>query len=126
MQRLIFESKWDKTIAEQDRDRIKQIFNNADLAPDINIQFTPISQAKNHRGELLVMVLIHNTSNEDFSFLDRRLSYIVNETVFAAHTFSYSLTVEKQTSMPWTFIFPRDSFSSSEDFKGGVLCFTDK
>lgn len=121
MQKLIFESAWDKTIAEKDRERIKQSFKEATLAPGISIQFTALWEAKNHRGELLVAVLIHNTSQQDFSFYNQKMTYTVNGTIFAAHTFSPPIIVEKQTSMPWTFIFPAGSFDGFGEFEDGVL-----
>lgn len=124
MQKLTFETKWDKTIADQDRERIKQSFQEAILAPDINIQFTSLWQAKNHRDELLVAVLIHNTSEQNFTFHDQQMTYFVNGSLFAEHTFSPHVTVEKQTSMPWTFIFPASTFNSYEKFEGGVLRIT--
>ncbi|WP_161493891.1 SLAP domain-containing protein [Virgibacillus necropolis] len=124
MQKLTFESKWDKTIADQDRERIKQLFQKTILDPGINIQFTSLWQAKNHRGELLVAVLIHNTSQRNFTFLDQIMTYVVSGTIFAEHTFPSPITVEKQTSMPWTFIFPVGSFNSSQSFEDGVLRIT--
>ncbi|WP_165769140.1 hypothetical protein [Virgibacillus profundi] len=57
MQKLIFESAWDKTIAEQDRENIKQVFDKVNLTAEKSIQFTSLWQAKNHRGELLIAVL---------------------------------------------------------------------
>lgn len=51
MQMLTFESKWDKTITNHDRKRIREFFQEAVLTPDIAIQFTSLWQAKNHRGE---------------------------------------------------------------------------
>lgn len=124
MQKLTFQSKWDKTIADQDRERIKQSFQEAILAPGMNIQFTSLWQAKNHRDKLLVAVLIHNTSQQDFTFHDQLMFYFVNGSLFAEHAFSHYLIVEKQTSMPWTFIFPASTFNSDERFDNGVLRIT--
>lgn len=57
MQKLKFQSAWDKTIAEEDRKKIKTAFENVSLDSGRNIQFSTLWQAKNHRGELLVAVL---------------------------------------------------------------------
>lgn len=124
LQKLTFESKWDKTIADQDRGQIKQFFQEAILVPAKNIQFTSLWQAKNHRGELLVTVLIHNISQRNFSFVDQQMTYLVNDSFFAKHTFSSPITIEKQTSMPWTFIFPASTLNSDERFEDGVLRIT--
>ncbi|MFZ3578775.1 SLAP domain-containing protein [Virgibacillus sp. DJP39] len=124
MQKLIFESKWDKTIADQDRDNIKQVFKESVLAPNVDIQFTSLWQAKNHRGDLLVAVLIHNSSAQNFSFDNQMLTYTVEDSIFSEHTFSLPVTVEKQTSMPWTFIFPAGRFNDSEKFHDGNLHLT--
>lgn len=124
MQKLKFQSAWDKTIAEEDRKKIKTAFENVSLDSGRNIQFSTLWQAKNHRGELLVAVLVHNTSQEDFSFLDQPMTYFINDKIFAKHVFSPPIIVEKQTSMPWTFIFPKGSFVSNEPFECGELNFS--
>ncbi|MEC5423531.1 SLAP domain-containing protein [Virgibacillus sp. C22-A2] len=121
MQKLVFQSAWDSTIADQDRIRIEQTFREIILSTDKMVQFTSLWQAKNHRGDLLVAVIIHNTSQQDFSITDEKMTYSIQGVKFAEHTFSPPITVEKQTSMPWTFIFPAGSFNSTENFHGGVL-----
>ncbi|ASK64040.1 SLAP domain-containing protein [Virgibacillus phasianinus] len=121
MQKLTFQSAWDKTIADRDRERIKETFQKAELAPGVDIQFTSLWQAKNHRGDLLVAMLIHNTSYQDYTFHNQEFSYVVNDTILAKYSFSPGVTIQKQTSMPWTFIFPTGSFNSNAKFEGGQL-----
>ena len=121
MQKLTFQSAWEKTIAEQDREKIKQAFLNVRLTVGKDIQFTSLWQTKNHRGELLVAVLIHNTSEQDFQFSDRKMRYKINGKTLAEHIFSPLIIVGKQTSMPWTFIFPVGSFDNTNHFEDGEL-----
>ena len=123
-QKLKFESAWDRTIAEQDREKIKDAFEKVQLKQDESIQSTPLWQAKNYRGELLVAVLIHNVGQKDFSFQNQRTTYLINGKTFAEHVFSTPITIKKQTSMPWTFIFPKGSFASDKPYEDGELNFS--
>ncbi|WP_165769141.1 SLAP domain-containing protein [Virgibacillus profundi] len=65
--------------------------------------------------------LIHNTCKQDISFHNQKLTYSIHDKIFAEHTFSPPITIEKQTSMPWTFIFPVGSFNINEEFSNGIL-----
>ncbi|WP_404452181.1 SLAP domain-containing protein [Virgibacillus necropolis] len=121
MQKLIFHPAWDKTIANQDRERIKKSFETTSLDPDKNVQFTSLSQAKNHRGDLLVMVLIHNTSHQELEFKNQPLIYKINDNQIAEHTFTLPVTLKQETSLPWTFIFPAGIFNDTEPYQDGVL-----
>lgn len=122
MQKLIFEPSWDKTISQQDRNRIIQSFHKTSLSNNEDIQFTTLWQAENHKGELLITVLIHNCGNEAISFHQKTIRYMENNMVLAEHAFSHpSLIVEGQTSMPWTFIFPVGSFEKKTENENGVI-----
>ncbi|MRH45061.1 SLAP domain-containing protein [Aquibacillus halophilus] len=122
MQKLQFEEKWDKAIAKKDRKRIEQIFSELDLTNNSGIQLTRLSQAQNYRGELLVMVLIHNTSDQILNFDGTKLHYIENNEILANHTFTLpSLVIEPKTSMPWTFIFPVETIQPHVSLENGYL-----
>lgn len=121
MQKLTLQSAWKKTIAEQDLEKIKRAFLNVRLTAGNDIQFTSLWQAKNHRRELLIAVLIHNTSEKDFHFYNQKMRYEINSKTFTEHSFSPLIVVGRQTSMPWTFIFPVDSFDSTKSFENGEL-----
>ncbi|MGE8080122.1 SLAP domain-containing protein [Peribacillus loiseleuriae] len=122
MQKLQYESSWDKTLSNKDRKIIEGIFLNTSLPNQNSIQFTSLWQAINHKGELLVTVLVHNFSHQVCSFMNKKLRYIENNDIFAEHTFTLpSLTVQPETSMPWTFIFPVESLNSHELLEDGRL-----
>ncbi|GIN41873.1 MULTISPECIES: SLAP domain-containing protein [Heyndrickxia] len=122
MQKLMFESAWDKTLSTKDRNYIEQIFVSTSMNSREDIQFTPIWQARNHKSELLITVLVHNFSEHPFSFHNTNLQYIENNHLIAEHTFQQPTPiVEQQTSMPWTFIFPVLSIKSSPSMKDGTL-----
>ncbi|WP_197046774.1 SLAP domain-containing protein [Oceanobacillus salinisoli] len=124
VQKLEFESAWDRTVAEQDREKIKQAFSQAkkQLSDDESIQFTPLKSALNHKGELLVTTLVHNTTGEGFSFLQHEISFQQNGHTIATHVFSTpSLWIEKKTSMPWTFIFPEHQIDRHKIPENGIL-----
>lgn len=120
-QKLVFEDKWDKTLSEKDRDYIKRIFRDTS-ASTRKIEIVPFWTARNHKNELLVTVLIHNRSSESILFDEKRLTFIANEQIVASHIFSYpSLIIKQQTSMPWTFIFPKETIINERNIDTGTL-----
>ncbi|MGE8207493.1 SLAP domain-containing protein [Heyndrickxia sp. NPDC080065] len=122
MQKLKFESSWDKTLSDKDRKRINQVFLGSNLSKEDSIQLTPLWQARNYKGELLVTVLVHNFGTQVLSFRDKNLCYVENNEVVAKHKFPLSnLIIEPKTSMPWTFIFPVESLCNEPGDKGSVL-----
>lgn len=106
MQTLVFENAWNKTISERDRERVRQSFTNVTLEDHVAIQFTPLWQAMNHKGELLVTTLIHNCSTDDVTLQDESLSVKHGHSLIVTHSFTIPFVVHAKTSMPWTFIFP--------------------
>lgn len=126
MQKLQYESSWNKTLSNKDRKIIEGIFLETSLPKQNRIQFTSLWQAMNHKGELLVTVLVHNFSHQVYSFISEKLRYIENNEIMAEHTFILpSLTVQPETSMPWTFIFPVESLKSHGSLENGHLAYLD-
>lgn len=121
MQKLVFEEKWDKTIANADRIFIEKVFSELTLNDVDTLQFTPVRQAVNHREDLLVTVIIHNISGEGLFINQQKLSYLENEHLMAEETFSLPVAIPPFTSMPWTFIFPRKSIQHNASLKNGCL-----
>lgn len=103
MQTLYFESAWDKTIAPDDREKITKHFKSLQAKNDITLSF--LWEAINHRGERLVTVLIHNTTDLALSFKDTVVAFRTGDSQIAAGAFTLPLEIPPQTSMPWTFIF---------------------
>ena len=109
MQMLRFESSWDKTLSDKDRVIIQQLFLETSRFNNESIQFVPLWQAINHKGDLLVTVLIHNFTKHARLFQDNKMHYLENKEIVAEHIFTLpSLIIKAKTSMPWTFIFPKD------------------
>ncbi|MCT1904683.1 SLAP domain-containing protein [Oceanobacillus sojae] len=111
---LVFEPKWDKALPNIDRRKIEQAFQN--LVPpnsvDTQITFTALWQARNHRSDLLVTVLINNYSRQAYSFSNSTLQYVEDDAVKAEKQFTLErVFVPPDSSMPWTFIFPESSFT---------------
>lgn len=122
MQKLQFELSWDKTLSIKDRERIKQAFLETSFSNHQDFQLTPLWEAFNHKGELLVTVLIHNFGKENLSFNNKKLCYFENNEIVAHNTFTLSKPiVEQETSMPWTFIFPAPSFFSHATLENGHI-----
>jgi hypothetical protein len=72
MQRLIFESAWDKTIDVKDRQDIITAFEQAKQSGD-NQLFIPLCSAINHRRDLLVSVIIQNDTDKILSLQQKTL-----------------------------------------------------
>ncbi|WP_249872632.1 SLAP domain-containing protein [Oceanobacillus saliphilus] len=124
MQKLAFEPSWDKALPAKDRQIIEEAFQNHNIANEPIIELTPLWQARNYRGELLITVLVHNFSHDVFSFNNTKLCYIENEEIIAQHTFTIpALTLNPEISMPWAFIFPVESIVKKANLENGKLEF---
>ncbi|MFT8320496.1 MAG: SLAP domain-containing protein [Bacillus sp. (in: firmicutes)] len=122
MQKLIFESAWDKTISQKDRKAIEQAFQKADIIETAAIPITPLWQAINHKGDLLATVIIHNINNKDLFLNHTRLNYFEENTLIAEYAFKVSaIILPPKTSMPWTFIFPKESLIQQPSLQNGYL-----
>lgn len=126
MQKLQFESAWDKTISEKDRERIQQVFLQTAPVITKNIEFTPLWEAINHKGELLVTVLVQNFGEQMITFQNKKLQYWEDRNMIATYSFTLpALKIEPATSMPWTFIFPEGCMGHQPSLKNGRLQFAD-
>ncbi|QDP39909.1 SLAP domain-containing protein [Radiobacillus deserti] len=121
MQKLVFEDKWEKTIAEEDRLRIQEIFANLQSEQKDGLFFIPIRQAVNHRDDLLVSVLIHNATNEPITFEEKNVKYLEDCKVMGEYFFTLPVRIEAYTSMPWTFIFPKSALNNYVSLENGRL-----
>ena len=103
MQILYFEPAWDKTIAPADREKIIAHFHSQHLENDNQLSF--LWEAINHKGNLLVTVLIHNRADTPLHFQDSVIAYYKDDKPVATGIFNLPLEIPKKSSMPWTFIF---------------------
>jgi len=114
MQKLIFEDAWNRTIAIKDRERIKEAFNEVTFTTDYSLQVSTLWQATNHKQEQLVTVIIHNCSESDAAFQNKKICLTYGGEIVSSRRFTLPEgQIDRKTSMPWTFIFP------SEDTQGG-------
>lgn len=122
MQKLVFESSWNKALSDKDRKAIENTFLETSKNHNDTIQLTPLWQAFNHKGELLVTVLIHNFTQHSFSFNGTKLRYSVNKEILAEHIFTRPLIeIQAKCSMPWTLIFPKEHLDNKLPIKNGYL-----
>ena len=122
MQKLDFEPSWDKTLSSKDREEIKKIFLETNRVDFSNILLVPIRQALNHKKELLITVLIHNFTEKVIIFNKKRLAYVENSEIIAENTFTLpTLFIQPKTSMPWTFIFPKECIKKNMTLENGRL-----
>ncbi|XOQ14363.1 MAG: SLAP domain-containing protein [Shouchella clausii] len=120
MQTLKFEEAWQRTISEKDVQAIKNVFaaQQGELQP-----FLPLWQALNHRGDLLVTVLVQHTGDGEWPNDEREYVYLEDGEEVAADHFSLKrLGLKPHVSMPWTFIFPKETQKKAPRLKGAALC----
>ncbi|MFC4401552.1 SLAP domain-containing protein [Gracilibacillus xinjiangensis] len=126
MQKLVLESKWEKTISPPDLDFIENVFNQTKITVNEQINFVPIRFAVNHRADLLCTTLIHNFTDSPLDL--RKIEIIIKkgEKILTSYLFEEDrLQLDAKTSMPWTFIFPKHTYKEKEldgeltiDYKG--------
>ena len=105
MQKLYFEPAWDKTIAPSDREKIMHHFQQQTKQLQDGVQLAFLWKARNHKGEQLITVLIHNFEEKNFRLHSTVISYNELGKQLANATFSLPCEIPGNTSMPWTFIF---------------------
>lgn len=122
MQKLQFEASWDKALSAKDRSTIERIFIETHQKNHSDILCSPIQEAINHKEELLITVLIHNFTEDDLTFDNTRIIYSNELGILAKNEFTLPrLTIPSQVSMPWTFIFPKDSYVRGNSIFNGQL-----
>lgn len=122
MQKLEFESSWAKALSSKDREEIEKIFLETKKAGNHDLLISPIRQAINYKGELLITVLVHNFTQQSITFNQKKLVYIENNKIIAQSTFTHpTLSIHPSISMPWTFIFSVDSLKSPAKLNSGSL-----
>jgi len=106
MQKLYFEPAWDKAIAPADREKMIHHFQQQTKQLQDGVHLSFLWKARNHKGEQLICVLIHNFEEFNFRIHDTVISYYEKDKLKANYTFSVPCEIAGNTSMPWTFIFP--------------------
>jgi len=106
MQQLFFEAAWDRTISDQDRRYITELFEAKDHEKGKGLESTYIHHAINHRGDLLYTVMLHNYQDIAYAFVDKNASLQDPDGNIITEKFTIPVNISPRTSMPWTFIFP--------------------
>ncbi|GAF63242.1 hypothetical protein BTS2_0133 [Bacillus sp. TS-2] len=120
MQTLVYHPKWEKTLSKQDRLLIEKIFKQTSSYVT-SLSTTMIRVAKNYKDDLLVTVMIHNPQEQPFYFQNQCISYIEDFTCLATQAFTIdSLVIPPHTSMPWTFIFTKNSLEKEPTLHGTI------
>jgi SLAP domain-containing protein len=109
LQKLVFESAWDRTLAQKDRHEIERPFSEINTEGKEGYQAVLLKTAFNHKREFLVTVLLNNYSKISLSLLGKKVVYKEEDQILGEFQSAYTLEVPAQTSMPWTFIFPAGS-----------------
>lgn len=104
MQQLMFESSWDKAIAEGDRLKIEKKFRQQAPLIGESIHFMYYKKAVNYKQEILITTLIHNGTKEPLIIKDANIGFD-DENQYVQGVFTIPCTIPAKSSMPWTFIF---------------------
>jgi len=122
MQQLQFDPSWERALAIGDRYLIESIFRETRALNSSDIVCAPIREALNHKVELLITVLVHNYMDQPLTFNNTRVRYSVEGDYVAEHFFTIpQMVIPGQVSMPWTFIFPKESHLHRSSFEHGHL-----
>ncbi|KGR78043.1 SLAP domain-containing protein [Ureibacillus manganicus] len=122
MQKLQFETSWDKALAAEDRQQIEKLFHNTKKLNSSEILFSRIRVAINHKDELLVTVLVHNFSDRPLDFINKRLIYSIQGEVIGDSKFTLpALVIQPRVSIPWTFIFPKETYTEQPSYETGQI-----
>ncbi|GGA74719.1 SLAP domain-containing protein [Ornithinibacillus halotolerans] len=114
MHTLNYQTAWEKQISAKDKALVERKFEETILEED-TVQYTLIRKDRNYKNELLVLVLVHNTTDQDIMYKQKKLCLWHNDTLVAEHIFTlHNLTVKSNSSMPWTFIFPIGTYNLEE------------
>jgi len=115
MQQLMFESSWDKAIAEQDRVKIEQSFSRQAPLIGESIHFVYDKKAVNYKQEILITTLIHNGTEEPLMIEDALINFVEGDQHLQG-IFTVPCTIPAKSSMPWTFIFSETNSSESPKY----------
>ncbi|MFE1242634.1 SLAP domain-containing protein [Fictibacillus sp. NPDC058756] len=121
MQKLVFESAWDRTLAQKDRHEIERVFSEFVVERKVGQQAVNLKTAFNHKREFLVTVLLNNYSKVPMSLLGKKIVYKEGDQILGEFKSVYKLEVPAETSMPWTFIFPVGSLIDTPNGDSGEL-----
>ncbi|MBE1554836.1 SLAP domain-containing protein [Sporosarcina limicola] len=114
MQKLYFEPAWDKAIAPIDREKITHHFHQQTKQLQVGVHLSFLWNARNHKDEQLITVLIHNFEETIFHLDNTVISYYEQGEKTANATFSLPCEVTGNTSMPWTFIFSETNGTNAD------------
>jgi SLAP domain-containing protein len=121
VQKLAFESAWDRTLAEKDRNEIERVFSEINAEGKEGYQAVLLKTAFNHKREFLVTVLLNNYSKIPMSLLGKKVVYKEKNRTIGEFESAYTLEIPAETSMPWTFIFPAGSLIDPPNGDSGEL-----
>ncbi len=111
--KLVFDPAWEKAIAPRDRETIQELHRQNPVREG-ELRWTPIRAALNHQGSLLAMVLIQNGLAANFKAEGIDLTYVEQEQgAIATSEFNLpNVNVPPGASMPWTFVFPKQTITN--------------
>lgn len=112
MQTLYFEDAWNRTLSDEDREKITAHFENLMSQNDVIISF--LWEAVNHQNEKLVTVLIHNPTSSSLDIHNTPIANPLSNGKLTISSFSIPVPIPAKTSMPWTLIFNENNYTENK------------
>src|SRR5699024_148059 len=117
MQKLYFETAWERTIAQNDRKKIIKIFEKVQPTLSSGVHITFLWTAKTHETETLITTLIHNVRPHVLQITNTIINYKVNTEVQYKDKFDVKEPIPVNSSMPCTFIFSQhETINEAPDY----------
>lgn len=108
--RLDLDENWEKSLATANKDQLRKIVEDLTPPKKNEVNFMGLQQSLREDGSLTVTVLIRSGHEKDISISQLPLEVMdaTKETVAKGAFTLPPLTVQANTSKPWTFIFPKE------------------
>lgn len=114
--RLDLEESWEEALNDEAKEQLAKIVEQAPALKKDEVNFLGFSAQHKENGDLTVSVLIRNGSNKGISIQKVPLGVKdASDEEVARGSFTLDdLTVQANTSKPWTFIFPKSMVKKEE------------
>lgn len=108
--RLELEDSWDQQLPAEDKEQLKALVSSLPKPKPKEVNLMGIQARFNENGDLSTTILIRNGNHKSLSIQQLPLQvFDAEQELVAQGAFSLNdLTVNANTSKPWTFVFPKE------------------
>lgn len=107
--RLDLEESWEKSIDEKTKKMLEKLVAEAPPLKPNEVNFLGVSAKQQENGDLVVTILIRNGNEKNITLeqIPLGIQDATNEEIARGSFTLENLTVDANTSKPWSFIFPK-------------------